>query len=162
MSSLRLKTSGLLARFLQLIVDKFEYWFVLSYSNIHDAVFQPIFCLILIQINMPLTGKEVKKYNQRANMWFGPDQVGWYFFCVTNLFIIIIMINSQWPNLHLNLQSQVTYNVHLMIKMKVTLTDDEGHRRRSTVTNNELMVISHNSHSQTSCLVPRYNTTSDN
>ena len=30
-----------------------------------------------------------------------------------------------------------------MIKMKVTLTDDEGHRRRSKVTkNNELMVIS--------------------
>ena len=24
-------------------------------------------------------------------------------------------------------------NVHLMIKMKVTLTDDEGHRRRSKV-----------------------------
>ena len=30
------------------------------------------------------------------------------------------------------------HNVHLMIKMKVTLTDDEGHRRRSKVTKNEL------------------------
>ena len=33
------------------------------------------------------------------------------------------------------------YNVHLIITMKVTLTDDEGDRRRSKVTENELMVI---------------------
>ena len=32
------------------------------------------------------------------------------------------------------------HNIHLM--MKVTLTDDEGHMRRSKVTRNELMVIS--------------------
>ena len=31
-----------------------------------------------------------------------------------------------------------------MIKMKVTLKDDEGHRRRSKVTINELMVIFRN------------------
>ena len=30
------------------------------------------------------------------------------------------------------------YNVHLMIKMKVTLTDNEGHRRRSKVTKTNL------------------------
>ena len=54
------------------------------------------------------------------------------------------------------------YNVHLMIKMKVTLTDDEGHRRRSKITNNEVMVISRKQlYSQTSYLVPRYNTISD-
>ena len=41
-----------------------------------------------------------------------------------------------------------------MIKMKVTFTDDEGHRRRSKVTKNELMVISHILlHSQKSYLV---------
>ena len=46
--------------------------------------------------------------------------------------------------------------------MKVTLTDDEGHRRRSKVTKNELMVIYRKLlHSQTSYLVPRYNTISD-
>ena len=33
-------------------------------------------------------------------------------------------------------------NVHLMIKMKVTLKDDEGHRRRSKVTKNELVITS--------------------
>ena len=33
------------------------------------------------------------------------------------------------------------YNVYLIIKMKLTLTDDEGHRRRSKVTKIELMVI---------------------
>ena len=54
------------------------------------------------------------------------------------------------------------FNVHLMIKMKVTLKDDEGHRRRSKVTKNELMVICRKLlHSQTSYLVPRYNTISD-
>ena len=30
-----------------------------------------------------------------------------------------------------------------MIKMKMTLTDDEGHKRRSKVIENELMDISH-------------------
>ena len=46
--------------------------------------------------------------------------------------------------------------------MKVTLTDDEGHRRRSKVTKNELMFIYRKIlHSQTSYLVPRYNTISD-
>ena len=54
------------------------------------------------------------------------------------------------------------HNVHLMIKMKVTLSDDEGHRRRSKVTKNELMVISRKLlHSQTLFLVPRYYTISD-
>ena len=54
------------------------------------------------------------------------------------------------------------HNVHLMIKMKVTLKDDEGHRKRSKVTKNELMVICRTLiHSQTSYLVPRYNTISD-
>ena len=49
-----------------------------------------------------------------------------------------------------------------MIKMKVTLTDDEGHRQRPKVTKNEIMVISLKLlHSQTSYLVPRYNTISD-
>ena len=49
-----------------------------------------------------------------------------------------------------------------MIKMKVTLMDDEGHRRRSKVTKNELMVICRKLlHSQTSYLVPRYNTSND-
>ena len=34
------------------------------------------------------------------------------------------------------------HNVHLMMQMKVTLMDDEGHRLRSKVTKNELVVIS--------------------
>ena len=46
--------------------------------------------------------------------------------------------------------------------MKVTLTDDEGHRRKSKVTKIELMVIYRKLlHSQTSYLVPRYNTISN-
>ena len=48
--------------------------------------------------------------------------------------------------------------------MKVTLTDDEGHRWRSKFTKNELMVkliCRKLLHSQTSYLVPRYNTISD-
>ena len=54
------------------------------------------------------------------------------------------------------------YKVHLMIKMKVTLTDDEGHKRRLKVTKNELMVLCRKLlHSQTLYLVPRYNTISD-
>ena len=53
-------------------------------------------------------------------------------------------------------------NVHLMITMKVTLTDDDGHRWRSKVTTKELMVISRKLlHSQTSYLVPRNNTRRD-
>ena len=54
------------------------------------------------------------------------------------------------------------YNVHLMIKMKVTLTDDECHRLMSKVIKNELMVISRKLlHSQTTYLEPRHNTISD-
>ena len=46
--------------------------------------------------------------------------------------------------------------------MKVTLTDDEGHRQRAKVTKNELMDISRKLiNSQTSHLVPRYNIISD-
>ena len=54
------------------------------------------------------------------------------------------------------------YNVHLIMKKKVTLTDNEGHRRRSKVTKNELMVISRKLlHLQTAYQTPRYNTISD-
>ena len=54
------------------------------------------------------------------------------------------------------------HNFHLIIKMKVTLTDDEGHRRRSKVIKNKLMVTSRKLlHSQTLYLVKRYNTLSD-
>ena len=49
-----------------------------------------------------------------------------------------------------------------MIEMKVTFPDNEGHRERSKVTKNKLMVISRTLfHSQTSYLVPRYITISD-
>ena len=49
--------------------------------------------------------------------------------------------------------------LRLIIKMKVTLTDDEGPRQRSKVTNIELMVISSKVlQTQTSYLVSRYNT----
>ena len=49
-----------------------------------------------------------------------------------------------------------------MIKMKVTLTDNEGLRRRSKVTKSKLLVTFHKLlHSQTSYLVPRYNTISN-
>ena len=49
-----------------------------------------------------------------------------------------------------------------MMKMKVTLTDDKGHRPRSKVIKNELMVISRKLlHSQTPYLVSRYNAISD-
>ena len=75
---------------------------------------------------------------------------------------IVHISNSIEPtNFVLGTNSQ-KHNVHLMIKMKVTLTHDEGHRRRSKVTKNELMVISRKLlHSQTSYLIPRYNTISD-
>ena len=46
--------------------------------------------------------------------------------------------------------------------MKVTVTNHGGHRLRSKVTKNELMVICRKLlHSQTSYLVPRYNTISN-
>ena len=49
-----------------------------------------------------------------------------------------------------------------MIKVKVTLTDDEGHRKRSDVPKRELMVISRKLiHSQTLYLMLRYNTISE-
>ena len=55
---------------------------------------------------------------------------------------IVHMSNSIEPaNFVLGTNTQ-QYNVILMIKMKMTLTDDEGHRRRLKVTTNELMVIS--------------------
>ena len=54
------------------------------------------------------------------------------------------------------------HNVYPRMKMKMIFTDDEGHRRRAKVTKNELMVICRKLlHSQTSYLVPRYNTVSD-
>ena len=46
------------------------------------------------------------------------------------------------------------------MKTKVTLTDDEGHRRRSKIIKNELMVISPKLLSDI-IPVPRYNTKSD-
>ena len=49
-------------------------------------------------------------------------------------------IDSEPTNFVLGTNTQ-RYNVHLIIKMKVTLTDDEGHRRRSKVTKNELMLL---------------------
>ena len=55
---------------------------------------------------------------------------------------IVHISNSVEPTnfiLGINIQQ---HNVHLMIKMNVTLTDDEGHMRRSKVTKNEVMVIS--------------------
>ena len=46
-------------------------------------------------------------------------------------------------------------NVHQMVKMKVTLTDDDGRIRMSKVIKNEPKVISRKIlHSQTSYLVP--------
>ena len=46
---------------------------------------------------------------------------------------------------------------HLIMKMKVTLTDDEGHRRMLKVIKNELMVISRKLlHLQTSNPVSEY------
>ena len=55
---------------------------------------------------------------------------------------IIHISNSIEPaNFVLGINTQ-QHNVNLMIKMKVTLTDDEGHRRRSKVIKNELMVLS--------------------
>ena len=54
------------------------------------------------------------------------------------------------------------HNIHLMIKMKVTLTGNEGHKRKGKGNKNELMVISRRLlHSQTSYLIPRYNTISN-
>ena len=77
-------------------------------------------------------------------------------------FTIVHISNSiEHTNFVLGMNTQ-QYNVHLIIKMKVTLTDDEGYRRRSKVTKNELMVLYRKLlHSQTSYLVPRYYTISD-
>ena len=75
--------------------------------------------------------------------------------------IVHISISIEPTNFVLGTISQ-QHNVHLIIKMKVTFTDDKGHRRRSKVTKNELMVISRKLlHSQTSYQVPRYYTISD-
>ena len=65
-------------------------------------------------------------------------------------FLQTIVSNSIEPtNFILGTNTQ-QHNVHLMIKMKVTLTDDEGHRRRSKVIK-KLMVKSRKLfHSQTS------------
>ena len=50
-------------------------------------------------------------------------------------------LNSIEPiNFELGTNTQ-QHNIYLIMKMKLTLTDDEGHRRRSKVTKNELMVI---------------------
>ena len=52
--------------------------------------------------------------------------------------------------------------IKTLTKIKVNLTDDEVYRRRSKVTINEVRVISRKLlHSETSYLVPRYNTISD-
>ena len=54
------------------------------------------------------------------------------------------------------------HDVHRMIKVKLILTDDKGHRWRPKVTKMELMVLTYKLiHAQTSYLVPRYNTISD-
>ena len=47
--------------------------------------------------------------------------------------LVYISNSNETTNFVLGTNSQER-NVHLMIKMKVTLTDDEGHRRRSKVT----------------------------
>ena len=47
------------------------------------------------------------------------------------MFIFQILLNKQSWYKEKNTQQ---YNVHLIIEMKVTLTDDEGHRQRSKVT----------------------------
>ena len=96
---------------------------------------------------------------------FSKNQIG-YDVIVTSfkffLQTIVHISNSIEPrNFVLGTYTQQHY-VHLEIKMKVTLADDEGHRRRSKVIKNELMTISRKLlHSQTLYLVPRYKTISD-
>ena len=46
--------------------------------------------------------------------------------------IVYISISIEPTNFVLETNTQ-KYNFHLIIKMKATLTDDEGHRRRSNV-----------------------------
>ena len=54
---------------------------------------------------------------------------------------IVYISNSIEPtNFVLGTNTQ-QYNVHLIIKMNVTLTDDEDHSRRSKFTKNKLMAI---------------------
>ena len=78
------------------------------------------------------------------------------------LLTIVHISNSVEPTSFVLGANTQQYNIHLVIEMKVTLTDDEGHRRRSKVTKNDLMVTCRKLlHSQTSYLVPRYNTISD-
>ena len=58
--------------------------------------------------------------------------------------VIMTLFKFSFTNVHISNSIEPTnfvretntqqYNVHLMIKMNVTLTDDEGHRRRSKVT----------------------------
>ena len=70
---------------------------------------------------------------------------------------IVHISNSIEPTNFVLRTNTQQHNIHLMVNMKVTLTDDEGHRRRSKIRKNELMVISRKLlHSQISYLVPRY------
>ena len=62
---------------------------------------------------------------------------------------IIVHISYSIEPTHFVLRTNTQqHNVHLITKIKVTLTDDEGHRRRSKVTKNELMVICLNFYTQ--------------
>ena len=82
-------------------------------------------------------------------------------FSLNNCVIVHISKSIEPANFALGTNTQ-QYNVHQIIKMKLTLTNDEGHRRRSKVIKNELLVICRKLlQSQTSYLVPRYNTISD-
>ena len=57
------------------------------------------------------------------------------------LTLVHILYSIEHTNLILGTNTQ-QYDIHIMVKVKVTLTDDEGHKWRSKVTKNELMVIS--------------------
>ena len=115
-------------------------------------------CLIKMKFSMSLIyilGQFVYKFHK---IRMGGDII---MTSLSFLQTIVHISNSIEPTtfvLEINAQQ---YNVHLMIKMKVTFTDDEGHRRRSKVTKNEPMVICRKLlHSQTSYLASRYNTLS--
>ena len=91
----------------------------------------------------------------RLCLWSWTDESIWTRFSLNGCLLHCLEPNWNWWSLDIcpYLKFYWTYfvlrtntiqqhNVHLMINMKVTSTDNKGHRRRSNVTKNELMVIS--------------------
>ena len=124
---------------------------------LHNSLLISLLCISALLLRYTLSRLLVNFHKNRMG-----DDVIMTSFNIRFLQTIVHISNSIEPTNYVLGTNTQQHNVHLMIKMKVTLTDDEEYRWRSKVTKNELMVISRKLlHSQTSHLVTRYNTTSD-